>query len=498
MGRFGDNNVILLTIGPRSAHPQRELGLIMRIMRQFDLVIIGSGSGNTIVDDRFGHWDVAFVDRGVGSRGSYGGTCLNMGRIPGKTFVHTADVAHLPGDAARLGVDLALRGADWPTIRDRIFGRIDPLADAGEAYRREGRPNTTLFAGTARFTGRKQLTVTPVSGGGEEEIAAEHVVVAAGSRPAVPDLPGLMETGSHTSDSVMRLETLPSSMVILGSGFIAAELAHLFSALGVRVTVVARSDRLLRREDDDVSRRFTDLAAARWDVRLRRRALRAERHGALARLFLEGPGGLEIAEGEVLLVATGRVPNSDVVDAAAGGLAMTKDGRIRVDTTQAASVDGVWALGDISSPYLLKHVANREARTVQHNLLHPYALARTDHRFVPHAVFTSPKIASVGLTEQEAKQRGVSYVKAVQEYADIAYCWTMEDTTGFAKILADPATGALLGAHIIGAEAPTLIQPVVQAMHFGLDARSMAVSQYWIHPAMPELVENTLLALPLH
>jgi mycothione reductase len=136
-------------------------------------------------------------------------------------------------------------------------------------------------------------------------------------------------------------------------------------------------------------------------------------------------------------------------------------------------------------------------RVVQHNLLHPTDPVESDHRFVPHAVFSSPQVAAVGLTEQEAKRRGIDYVASIQDYAGIAYGWAMEDTTGFAKVLADPATGQILGAHIIGPQAPTLLQPLVQAMHFGLDARTMARGQYWIHPAMPELVENALLALPL-
>jgi len=157
----------------------------------------------------------------------------------------------------------------------------------------------------------------------------------------------------------------------------------------------------------------------------------------------------------------------------------------------------VWALGDISSPFELKHVANHESRVVQHNLLNPSAPIKADHRFVPHAVFTSPQVASVGLTEEQARDQGVRYVTAKQDYAGIAYGWAMEDTTGFAKLLADPASGQLLGAHILGPQASTLIQPLIQAMSFGLDARTMASGQYWIHPAMPELVENALLNLPL-
>jgi mycothione reductase len=457
-------------------------------VRHFDLVIIGTGSGNSILDERFADWNVAIVEKGT-----FGGTCLNVGCIPTKMFVHTADLAAAPAAGAPLGVDAELHGVRWTDVRDRIFGRIDPIAEGGRRYRAEDNANVTVYPGQARFVGPKTLET-----GTGETISAERFVLAAGGRPIVPDIPGLADVEVYTNENVMRLDELPRRMVILGSGFVAAEFAHVFSSFGVQVTLVARYDRLLRAEDEEVSARFTELAAQRWDVRCNRKAVRAERaEGGVTRLHLEGPLGEDVAEGEVLLLAVGREPNSDLLDLDATGVVTHADGRIVVDDYQRTSVDGIYALGDISSRFQLKHVANHEARIVQHNLLHPDAPVESDHRFVPHAVFTSPQIASVGITEQEASARGLRYVTATQEYAGIAYGWAMEDTTGFAKLLADPDTGQLLGAHIIGPQAPTLIQPLIQAMSFGLDARSMAHGQYWIHPAMPELVENALLNLPL-
>lgn len=464
-------------------------------MRRFDLIIIGSGSGNSLVDHRFADWDVAIVEKGIGPNGAYGGTCLNVGCIPTKMFVHPAHLADSPPHAARLGVDLTLDGVRWLDIRDRIFGRIDAIAAGGRRYRRDDNAGVTLFEGVGRFTGVKQVTVDTDEG--QETITAEQVVVAAGSRPVVPAVPGLDVVGYHTSDTIMRLDEVPRRLVVLGAGFIAAELAHVFSAFGATVTMIGRSSLALRHEDADIARRFTDIAGERWDLRLQHTLAAAELDGDLIRLHLRAPGGTETVTADTLLVATGRVPNSDLVDAAAGGLELHDGGRIKVDATQATSVDGVWALGDVSSPWQLKHVANHEARVVQHNLLHPDDKAQTDHRFVPHAVFTAPPIGSVGLTEEEARRRGVRYVTATQAYAGVAYGWAMEDRTGFVKVLADPDGGQLLGAHIIGPEAPSLLQPLVQAMHFGLDATSMARGQYWIHPAMPEVVENALLNLPL-
>ena len=458
-------------------------------VRHFDLVIIGTGSGNSILDHRFADWNVAIVEKGV-----FGGTCLNVGCIPTKMFVYTADVAATPGTAATYGVDEEFHGVRWPEIRDRVFGRIDPIAQGGRTYR-DSHPdnaNVTLFEGTARFTGPKTLDT-----GTGETITADRFVLAAGSRPVIPDVEGMAGSGYHTSDTVMRLDELPKRMVIIGGGFIAAEFAHVFSSYGVEVTVVARSAKLLRQEDQDVSARFTELARQRWDVRTNRKLTRVTRSGGVVEVAIDGPDGPETVAGEVLLLATGRTPNSDLLDVEAGGILLASDGRVAVDQFQQTNVDGVYALGDLSSPWELKHVANHEAKIVRHNLLNPKARKEADHRFVPHAVFTSPQIASVGVTEQQAVERGLDHVVSTQDYAGVAYGWAMENTTGFAKVIADPKTGLLLGAHVIGPQAATVIQPLIQAMSFGQDARSIATGQYWIHPALPELIENALLSLPL-
>lgn len=456
-------------------------------MRHFDLVIIGTGSGNSIPDEAMAGWQIAILEKGT-----FGGTCLNVGCIPTKMFVHTADQAAAPANAKKLGVDATLDAVHWPEIRDRIFNRIDPISAGGRNWRANENANVTVYEGTATFEDAHTINT-----GTGERITADRIVIAAGSRPSIPDVADLDTTGFHTSDTIMRLDELPESLIILGSGFIASEFAHVFSSFGVKVTVIARSNLLLRHEDLEVAERFTEIAKQKWDVRLQRKTIRAEKTANGVKLHMEGPDGAETVEAELLLVATGRRPNTDLLEVDNAGIETHPDGRIKVDEYQRTSQQHIFALGDISSDYQLKHVANHEARVVKHNLLNPDDQIKSDHRFVPAAVFSSPQIASVGLTEEQAKAAGIRYVTASQAYASIAYGWAMEDTTGFAKLLADPATGQLIGAHIIGPQASTVIQPLIQAMSFGLDAKSMAQGQYWIHPAMPELVENALLNLPL-
>ncbi|MGY4765646.1 mycothione reductase [Kribbella sp. CWNU-51] len=463
-------------------------------MTHYDLVVIGTGSGNTIVNHRFADRKVAIVERGT-----FGGTCLNVGCIPTKMFAYTADLAYTPSVSSRYGVAEQRLGVDWPAVRDRIFGRIDPIAASGSEYRHHhaDNANVTVYDGTGRFTGVKELTVDNLDGT-TSVFSADQFVLATGSRPIVPFIPGLEETGYHTSNTIMRLEQLPRRLGIIGSGFVAAEFAHIFSSYGVEVTLIARSELLLRHEDTDIAERFTQLALSRYDVRLDHETIRVSRreNGSIL-IGMLYPDGADEVEVDELLVAVGRTPNSDLLNLDATGVEVDDQGRVVVDEYQQTNVDGIYALGDVTSPHQLKHVANHEARVVKHNLLNPTDRIKSDHRFVPHAVFSSPQVAAVGLTEQEARDRGIPYVAGVEKYADIAYGWAMEDTTGFAKILADPKTGQIIGCHILGPQASAVIQPVIQAMSFGLDAYSMARDQYWIHPAMSELIENALLKLKL-
>ncbi len=458
-------------------------------METYDIAIIGTGSGNAVLDDRYADKRVAMCEQKT-----FGGTCLNVGCIPTKMFVYAAEVAATIRRAARYGVDAHIDGVRWDDIVSRIFGRIDPIAQGGEDYRRSA-PNIDVYQQHTRFRpvqpdGRYLLRTD-----GGEEFTADQVVIAAGSRPEIP--PAILASSAdyHTSDTVMRIAELPEHLVIVGSGYIAAEFAHIFSALGTRVTIVIRGARMLRQYDDTICERFTRIAASRWELRTQRHVVGAVNRGSGITLELDDGCTLNA---DMLLVATGRTPNADLLDAEQAGIDVA-DGRVAVDQYQRTSARGVFALGDVSSPYQLKHVANHEARVVADNLLRDWddteSMAVTDHRFVPSAVFTDPPLATVGLTENQAVAKGLDISVKVQNYGDVAYGWAMEDTTGIVKLIAERGTGRLLGAHVMGYQASSIIQPLIQAMSFGLTAGEMARGQYWIHPALPEVVENALVGL---
>ena len=413
------------------------------------------------------------------------GTCLNVGCIPSKMLVYTAELAELAQHGWRYGIDTRFEGADWPAIRDRVFNRIDPIAASGEEYRK-GLPNVTVYQQNAQFVGLRQLQV------GEEVITADKIVLAAGARAFAPRHCRSCRIGlSHLRHHHAHRYAIPKRLIVIGGGYIAAELGNVFGSLGSEVTFLLRGDTMLRSQDTEIKQRFTKIYAEKFNV---------HKGVSIDEIRREGDEiVLQTNQGEhccnELLVATGRVPNGDQLKVAATGVVTDDDGYVITDAQLRTNVEGIWALGDITNPAQLKHVANHEARVVSHNLLHPDDPVEVDHRFVPAAVFGHPQVASVGLTEEQCSQTGLPYRVAVNQYGSAAYGWAMEDTESFCKLIVNTETRTLLGAHILGPQASTLIQQLIQAMVFDLSVDDIATKQYYIHPALPEVVEQALLEL---
>nr|WP_241432149.1 mycothione reductase [Ilumatobacter nonamiensis] len=447
-------------------------------IEHYDLIIVGSGSGNAI-PDYLADWRVAIVERGT-----FGGTCLNVGCIPSKMFVLPADKAVDAQHSAKLGIDTQFNGADWGAIRDRVFGRIDPISAGGREYRATGSPNVTLIEGTARFVAAKVLEV------GSRTISAPNILVAAGARPVTPPIAGLVETGFHTSDSIMRLDRLPERLGIIGGGFIAVEMGHVFSGLGSEVVLVNRSNGLLRGFDGDISSRFAEVFGERVELRLGNVPTKVERldDGRIGMTV-----GDEVIVVDELLVATGREPNSDLVDADAAGIECHHHGTIVVDDTMATNVEGIWAIGDVANGYQLKHLANAEANVAFWNIAHPDDIRHQSYKAVPGAVFSNPQVASVGMTEEQAIEAGLPICVGRRDYGGTAYGWALVDETSFAKVIINTETGMFVGAHILGPQASILIQPIIQAMELDTPAERVGRGVFYIHPALSEVVENAIL-----
>ena len=451
-------------------------------MNDFDLIIIGTGSGNTIITPEYDELDIAIVERSV-----FGGTCLNRGCIPSKMLVHVADTLVAISDSEKLGINVADPQVQWLDIKSRIFDeRINPIAEGGEDYRK-GLENVTVFNGEASFVDHGTIRI------GDEIIRGSQIVVATGASPVLPSIYGLEEIPFHTSDTIMQIEDIPDRLTIVGGGYIATEMAHIFSSFGSEVTMVVRGATLLPQEDISIRSRFTDIFCTRINLQLNTVVTSVQEFGGNIYLNTEMNGSSGHLETDALLVATGRLPELDTLNVAAAGVS-TRDGYIVTDENMRTSVENIWALGDVTNPHQLKHTANAEAKVVSHNLIHSDLIA-IDIEPVPHAVFTNPQVASVGATEETLDESGIPYVSSIAEYADVAYGWAMVDTTGFCKIIANPDNGSILGAHIMGPHASTLIHQLIQGMKFNQSVFELARGFLYIHPALSEVVENALISV---
>ncbi|KPK47949.1 MAG: dihydrolipoamide dehydrogenase [Dehalococcoidia bacterium SM23_28_2] len=454
-------------------------------MQSFDLIVIGSGSGLTVSSEAA---DLGLAVAVV-EHGPFGGTCLNRGCIPSKMLIHSADVMETIRRADLFGISAQVSGVDWDFIVRRVANTIDADAQAIEEANRQ-HPNITVFKDTGRFVGRKALEV------GGKRITAETIVIAAGTRPRVPDIDGLTDVPFVTSDEALRLPKQPRRLAIVGGGYIAAELAHFFGALGTEVTIVHRRPRLLRLEDDDVSALFTEVYQRRFTMLLNTVVRRAYRDGETIALELASDGQQRTLTTDALLLAVGRVPNTDLLDVAQTGVAVNDRGFIKVDEYLETDVPGIWALGDIVGRYLLKHSADLEAAHVAQNILNSENKMPVDYHAMPHAIFSSPQVASVGLTERQAQEQGLPYVAGTYKYYDTAYGFSIEDKDGFAKVIAQRETGEILGCHIIGSEASILIQEVANAVRMRLTTEAISQAIY-VHPALPEVVQRAFHSLPI-
>ena len=288
-------------------------------MTHYDLIIIGAGSGNSIPTPEHDDISIAIIEKG-----KFGGTCMNVGCIPTKMYVYAADVAYQTTHSQKLGITGEVTNVDWDSIVDRVFtNRIDKIAEGGEAYRRgDETPNITVYDQHAEFIGPKTIKT------GDDVITGDEIVIATGSRPHIPSAISNSGATYHTNETIMRLPKQPRSLIIVGGGFIAMEFAHVFDGLGTEVTVVNRSETLLRFLDTDLSARFNKQARERFNVITHANVRDLEDTATGVKATLDN--GVEL-EADAILVATGRIPNGDQMNLDAAGVEMHEDGRVKVD-----------------------------------------------------------------------------------------------------------------------------------------------------------------------
>lgn len=449
-------------------------------MKTYDTIIIGSGGGAKITQalNRLGK-KTALIERQHA-----GGTCLNRGCIPSKMLIHPSGLAGKLRQGLGPAADLPAPDVDFEALVASINAYTDGMSGSlTEHLDQEER--IEYIRGEARFVSDRAVSVNG------EERTAETIVIATGARPAVPDIPGLEGTPYMTSTEALRNRELPPRLIVMGGGYIAAELGGAYAGFGCEVTFLLRS-RFLRQEDPEIVSVFQEEFSKGKTIHEQTTILRVEHGDGLFRVFCNNADGESFtAEAEALLVAVGVMPNSDRL-----GLEQTRIGRnaggfIEVNDHLETAVPGVFAMGDVVGNFLFRHSVNFEA---EYWLDARYLSDRPGpirYPPVPSAVFTHPEIASVGLHEAQAEARGMDVVIGKAEYPSCAMAVARGLNTGMVKLLFARGTGELLGAHIVGEEASTMIQELVLALTAGMTATDI-YRQIYIHPAFPEVVRNAV------
>jgi dihydrolipoamide dehydrogenase len=448
-------------------------------MKAYDLVVVGTGAGmNVAADAAADGMEVAVVESGP-----LGGTCLNNGCIPSKILIHPADLIREIGEGEGIGVRAKVVQTDFPAI----MARMRSYVDAGRREMEEGVPkasNLHLLRGTAEFTGEETIAV------GGETIRGKKVVIASGARVLVPEIPGLRETGYVDNVSLLSLARLPEKLVIIGGGYVACEYGHFFSAMGSKVTLLGRNPRLLKEEDPEISevftRRFLEHVEVYTNVEVT--GIKTNRDGRkLVTATDRATGAPTIVACDEILLAAGRVSNADTLHPERGGVEIDKNGWIVVDEYLRTSRPNVWALGDALGRHMFRHTANYESSVVWRNAFgeHP---VKADFHAVPHAVFSWPQVAHVGLTEAEATAAGHHLLVGRSRYAERTMGYAMGEGESLVKVVVDGHDHRILGASIVGSHAAMLLQPIVWLMNAGDGTFLPMARGQTIHPALPEVV----------
>ena len=454
-------------------------------MKEYDLLLIGTGSGMNIVDvmiQRNPEVKVAVIDKD-----EPGGICLTRGCIPSKMLLYSADLVRMIGTLAEFGIDVDLRAVNFQRImnRTRMFIQSDiNMIKEGLSHTR----NIDYYKDIAEFIAPYTLKV-----GKETTIRAKMIILCTGSKPAIPPITGLQETGYLTSDTVLALNQLPKSIAIVGGGYIAAEYGHFFSAMGSAVTIVGRNPQFLPDEEPEVSALAKRELQRYMSILTNHEVIKTERASAtnkkLVAVNRTDATKTEVTAEEIL-VATGRAPNTDMLHPEEGGIRIDEQGWIIVNDYLETSQPNVWALGDANGKYQFKHKANYEALITYYNAILGKKV-KTDYHAVPHAIFTYPEVASVGLTERAAREKygRDKILIGFQRYQDTAKGEAMDVKDDFVKVIVESGTMKVLGAHLIGPHASVLVQEIINLMYTAEQSSDPIVNGMYIHPALTEVVQ---------
>ncbi len=458
-------------------------------IKEYDLISIGTGSAMNVVSAMIR--ENPKIKAAVIDKDEPGGICLTRGCIPSKLLLYPAELVRTIGRAGEFGLDVELTNVDFK----RVMERMRALINMDINMIRQGLSNSKnvdYYRAVAEFVGPYKLKVD------DKILKSKMIFLCTGSKAIIPPVRGLEKTGYLTSDTVLKLGHLPESLAIVGGGYIAAEYGHFFSAMGSKVTIVGRNPQFLKQEEPGVS----ELAKRELEKHMTvltnhevRETKRSSGKKSLVAVNRENGKRVIITTDEIL-VATGRGPNTDVLNPERGGIKTDGKGWIIVDDYMETSQPNVWAFGDANGKYLFKHVANYESTIVYYNAVLKKKV-KADYHAIPHAVFMYPEIGSVGLKEKEAIERygGDSVLIGKYRYEDTAKGEAMGVKDYFVKVIVEGKTMKILGAHIIGPHASVLIHEIINLMYTPEQSAEPIINGMHIHPALNEVVQRAFRSL---
>jgi pyruvate/2-oxoglutarate dehydrogenase complex dihydrolipoamide dehydrogenase (E3) component len=453
-----------------------------RSSSSWDLAIVGGGSAGYAAARTAAEAGLRTVV--IDGAAELGGLCILRGCMPSKALLHAAEVLHLARTAGKWGLSVKKAGLDFPAVMARKNSMIADFA-------RDRRGELTagafkLIRAQARFVDPHTLELTQAREAAPRALTARHFIICTGSNVATPPVPGLDKVGYLTSDGALSLRRLPSSLIVLGGGPVAVELAQVFCRFDVEVTLIQRSEHLLNASDEDAAL-VLEQVLKREGIKLwtATQLLGAFQMGGQKGITLQHKGRSRRVVAREILLALGR-------KAATAGLGLEKAGvktegeRILTDAGMQTSASHIYAAGDCAGLHDIVHIAVEQGEIAAHNIAHPRRKRAMDNRLLTTIVFTEPQVAAVGLTEKEARRRGVRYLAASYPFADHGKSLIMEGTDGFVKLLADPVSGEILGGACVGPLGGELIHEIVAAMYKRMTARELAAMPHY-HPTLAEI-----------
>ncbi len=456
---------------------------------RYDAIVIGSGQAGKPLALTLAE---AGRKTAIVEREHVGGTCVNVGCTPTKTMVASGRVAYLARRAGDYGVRPNPVQVEMAKVRQRKQAIVESFRNSGQRQL-EKTEGVDLLFGEASFTGPKTVAVR-MNNGGTRQLTADTIFINTGGRPSSPPVPGLDSVPTLDSTSIMELDVLPAHLLVLGGGYIGLEFGQMFRRFGSEVTVVQRGKQLLAREDTDVAEEVAKIMREDGiEVLLETQAVRAEQADGAIRLTVRTQTGERTLSGSHLLVAVGRVPNTDALNLSSAGVKTDKGGIVQVNERLETNVPGIYALGDVKGGPAFTHISYDDFRITRTNLLEG-GNATTHGRFVPYAVYIDPQLGRVGLSETEARAQGRRIRVAKMPMAYVARALEMDEPRGFMKAIVDADTNQILGYTALGVEGGELMSMVEIAM-MGQVPYTTLRDGIFAHPTLAEALNNLFAAV---